>query len=125
MQSRDATANSRYFQVAQPNGTVYVPNSSPLGQEKNASQYVPYSERTGRSAIPYPSHGTIWPQSMNAHADLLSKPSGFVTSTEVNNASNTRQIPLADGHGYADDGASDNERPRKRPNLSVSSVIAR
>lgn len=122
MQSRDATSSSRYFQVAQPNGTVYVPNSSPLGQEKNMNQYAPYSERNGRPPIPYPSHGTIWPQSMNAHVDPLSKPSGFVTSTEVNNASNTRQISLADGRGYADDGASDNERPRKRPNLSESSV---
>lgn len=101
-----------------------MPSSSPLAQEKNARQYTPYSEMTSTSPMPNTPLTKSWSYSMNARADPLSKPSGFVTSTEVNNASSTRQISLADGRRFDDDGASDNDRPRKRPNLSVDSVIA-
>lgn len=123
-QSRDATASSRYFQPAQPNGTVLVPNSSPLAQEKSARPYTPYSEMSSRTPVSDPSHAKVWSMNRIARADPLSKPSGFVTSTEVNNASNTRQISLADGVRHEDDGTSDNERPRKRPNLSTDSFSA-
>ena len=53
-------------------------------------------------------------QDLRGHIDPLSKPSGFVASTDVNNASKTRPIASQGRALVNDDGESDNERPRKR-----------
>ncbi|KAI5121564.1 hypothetical protein M0805_000745 [Coniferiporia weirii] len=120
-QSRDATASSRYFPTTPSNGTVLVPNSSPIAQDSRYQPYQPYQYSSDVSSIHGPNHRSSWSQSMKGHADPLSRPSGFVASTGVNNALITRPNPPPTRRIVDDDEGSDNDRPRKRPNLIQTS----
>ncbi|KAH8118982.1 SNF2 family N-terminal domain-containing protein [Phellopilus nigrolimitatus] len=120
-QSRDATTSSRYFPSTPSNGTVLVPNSSPLAQDSKYQPYRPYQYSSDMSSIPGLNHHNTWSQNMKGRADPLSRPSGFVASTVVNNAPITRPNPTPLRRSANDDEGSDNERPRKRANTNQSS----
>ena len=116
-QSRDATNNSRFFPATPSNGMVLVPDSSPLTKDMNYHPYRPFQYSHDGSLISGASHHNNWTQSLKSHADPLSRPSGFVASTGVNNASITRRTPPPARRPLDLDGNFDDERPRKRANV--------
>ncbi|THH07226.1 hypothetical protein EW145_g3523 [Phellinidium pouzarii] len=122
-QARDATNSSRYFPTTSLNGTVLVPNSSPIGQDSKYQPYQTYQSMSDSSSMSNFNQHNSWTQNMNGHADPLSRPSGFVASTGVNNAPITRPTPPPTSvRRMVDDGErSDSDRPRKRAHLNQSS----
>ncbi|KAI0058095.1 hypothetical protein BV25DRAFT_1891862 [Artomyces pyxidatus] len=124
-QSRDATLSSRYFSSApSPNGTVLVPNSSPLGSDSNYRPHYLSQPSSSRdvAAVPTPIPSNPWTQSTRQLAvDPLSAPSGFVTSGGPSNASFSRRaVGIIRGHSEVD-GSESGEPPRKRFNHGPSS----
>lgn len=121
-QSRDATNTSRFFTALPSNGTVLVPSSSPLNERSTyVAPYRPFQYSSDGAIGVGSSHHNSWGQSLRNHADPLSRPSGFVASTGVNNAPITRRSPTAGRRPIDLDGGIDEERPRKRANLDVAS----
>lgn len=116
-QSRDATNGSRFFPATPSNGTVLVPDSSPLTKDAGHQAYRPFQYSHDGSLMSGASHQNNWSQSFKNHADPLSRPSGFVASTGVNNAYITRRVPPSGRRPIDVDGSPDGERPRKRANL--------
>lgn len=119
LQSRDATATSRYFPV-QPSssGTILVPSSSPLRSDSvidasNAASAwnlfdddVPGLTRTEAQARP-----------SAPLADPLTAPSGFRLPPGVSNASSTRPSAANSRKISETEDADEGDRPRKRLNI--------
>lgn len=123
-QSRDATNSSRFFTPSSTTGRVLVPNSSPLTHTASSSaQSLSINGRDGAQISKFNPPGMSRPQSLKLAADPLSRPSGFVASTGVNNATGTRSDGQSMRSPPMDDDSSDNERPRKRANLIQSSRL--
>lgn len=120
-QSRDATSSSRFFPVQPANGAVIVPNSSPLRHNTSDGPYRPYQTAPEGVGVPglFPQNG--WAQKARGRVDPLSRPSGFVASTDVNNANVTRFNPGTSRRIAIDDDGSDKEPPRKRANIRQTS----
>ncbi|EIW63409.1 uncharacterized protein TRAVEDRAFT_161700 [Trametes versicolor FP-101664 SS1] len=119
LQSRDATATSRYFPV-QPSssGTILVPSSSPLRSDSvidasNAASAwnlfdddVPGLTRTEAQARP-----------SAPLADPLTAPSGFRLPPGVSNASSARPSAANSRKISETEDADEGDRPRKRLNI--------
>ena len=118
-QSRDATANSRYFSARASTETILVPNSSPYTSYNSGGTYRPYQYTPSVNGI---SGHNGWSQKSRTQVDPLSRPSGFVASTDVNNANVTRLHPGTSRKIVVDDDGSDNEPPRKRINTRQTTV---
>ena len=118
-QSRDATANSRYFSARPSTETILVPNSSPYTSYNSGGTYRPYQYTPSVNGI---SGHSGWSQKSRTQVDPLSRPSGFVASTDVNNANVTRLHPGTSRKIVVDDDGSDNEPPRKRINTRQTTV---
>ncbi|KAL5485428.1 FUN30 [Sanghuangporus weigelae] len=120
-QSRDATNSSRFFTAIPANGTVLVPDSSPLSKESTYQPYRPYQYSNDAASMVSSSHHNSWGQSLKNRADPLSRPSGFVASTDANNAPITRRSPPSGRRPIDLDEGFDHERPRKRVNIDDTS----
>ena len=124
-QSRDATSSSRFFNTPSSNGRVLVPDSSPLTLETSRSGPSSFVQGRDGGQIPkFNPTGSSRPQGFKLGADPLSRPSGFVASTGVNNAVGARPDGRNLKDNPEDDGLSDNERPRKRANLAQSPTLS-
>ena len=129
LQSRDATAPTRYHPPSTPSrGIILVPNSSPLTQSTGYHQpYQPYhlqNTQDSSSMIGF-SQFNQWSQSgPSTVPDVLSSSSEFVHGSGPAHATFTRPSrpwggdvrPLSEVDGLADEGP-----PRKRINRGTSS----
>lgn len=122
-QSRDATSRSRYFpitnQATSENGTILVPNSSPLSQRYSTEYSSPQQSSINPvgPGFVYPHHGAYngfsgqhlnpgWVHHGNFNTnDPLSRPSGFITSSSSSSSTSSNAIYHASNapqrHPYA------------------------
>ncbi|KAH7909318.1 hypothetical protein BJ138DRAFT_237277, partial [Hygrophoropsis aurantiaca] len=121
LQSRDATMQSRYFTgTSSTNGTVLVPNSSPLAPDAGYQHYqLPVTQNLSDNfSTAGPSHPNPWSQSsQNVHIDPLSAPSGFIGHNAPVVPSFTRPPWNNDAKRISEaEGMSEDGPPRKRIN---------
>ncbi|KAG6819580.1 hypothetical protein H0H93_010506 [Arthromyces matolae] len=118
-QSRDATIRSRYFPSTPANGTILVPNSSPVSAEETYSIYSQNHFSYGANTVPGSSsqsfNGSVgWSQRRPiAISDPLSAPSGFISTVNHPYAFLNRPHGVNSDKGEMQDGSP----PRKRLNM--------